>query len=44
MKEKPETFKATLARLKAKRDAIRAGVKSHRPARTPFSLPFARKK
>lgn len=44
MKEKPETFKAKLARLRAKRDAIRAGIRNPRPARTPFSLPFRRKK
>lgn len=38
-----EDFKTTYARLKARRDAIRAGVRNPRPERTPLSLSFSRK-
>ena len=37
-----ETHKQRLARLRAKRDAIRAGVKSHRPVTTPFARSWSR--
>lgn len=38
-----EDFKTTYARLPARRDAIRAGIRNPRPERTPFALPFSRK-
>ena len=37
-----ETHKQLITRLRAKRDKIRAGVKSHRPASTPFARSWSR--
>ena len=44
MSEKDEDFKTTYARLRAKRDAIRAGRKSPRPISTPFALSWKAKR
>jgi hypothetical protein len=38
-----EPFRVKLARLKARRDAIRKGVRNPRPARTPLSVSWSRK-
>lgn len=38
-----EPTKTTIARLRAKRDAIRAGVRNPRPAVTPMALSFSKK-
>jgi len=38
-----EPAKAAIARLKARRDAIRAGVRNPRPATTPLALSFSKK-
>lgn len=44
MKPKPETFKAKLARLRAKRDAIRASIYKRQRAGTPFSVTYKAKR
>ena len=43
MSEKHEDFKTTYTRLRAKRDAIRAGKKNPRPERTPFAMTWKAK-
>jgi hypothetical protein len=41
--KRDESFKTTYARLKAKRDAIKSGIRNPRPARKPISLSFAKR-